>query len=106
MEQLLVVSTLLSGIIYLHRITDNRKTHASMRILTLFRKLCGENNLSNVLLVTNRWGVCDREEAEREKELMTRGSFWATMLARGAKACRYSLTTQCKLDSNMLPMLP
>lgn len=43
----------LSGIIYLHPISDNRVTHHTTKNLDMFRKLTGEKNLKNVLLVTS-----------------------------------------------------
>src|SRR5262245_53143547 len=68
LKETFIAGTLLTGIIYLHRITDVRMTNASVRNLTLFRKLCGEDNLSNVILVTNRWEMIGKSEAEaREK---------------------------------------
>ena len=45
----------LSGLIYLHRITDDRMTGTATRNLTMMRKLCGDENLKNVLLATTRW---------------------------------------------------
>ncbi|KAH8663862.1 P-loop containing nucleoside triphosphate hydrolase protein, partial [Ilyonectria robusta] len=91
MEKTFVAGTLLSGIIYLHRITDVRMTHASLRNLTLFRKLCGEENLSNVMLVTSWWEVCEPEIAiAREAELKSQGTFWGTMISQGATTDRYN----------------
>jgi hypothetical protein len=68
----------LKGIIYLHRITDVRVSRGDMNALRIFRKICGEQALSNVLLVTTRWGEVDESiGAQREKEL--RQDFWACM---------------------------
>lgn len=37
----------------------------------MFRKLCGEESLENVLIVTNMWGLVEQSRGEaREKELM------------------------------------
>lgn len=90
LETAFVSGTRLSGIIYLHDITNVRMTSSSIRTLTLFRKLCGDESLSNVLLVSNRWEVCDRSlAAQRQEQLVSDGSFWATLLACGARAHRY-----------------
>jgi hypothetical protein len=43
----------LTGIIYLHRITDPKITHSTMRNLTMFRKLCGNGSLKNVVPTTS-----------------------------------------------------
>ena len=45
----------LSGLIYLHRITDNRMPGSATRNLSMMLKLVGEENLKNVVLVTSRW---------------------------------------------------
>jgi hypothetical protein len=82
---------LLTGIIYIHRITDKRITGSSMKNLRLFRKLCGENNMGNVVLVTSMWENVDPAEGvDHERELCGTGSFWGTMLMQGASAVRYN----------------
>ncbi|KFA80566.1 hypothetical protein S40288_09586 [Stachybotrys chartarum IBT 40288] len=45
----------LSGIIYLHPISDNRVTHHAIKNLEMFRNLTGEKNLGNVVLTTSMW---------------------------------------------------
>lgn len=43
---------LLSGIIYLHRIIDNRREGPSLKNLRMMKALCGINSLKNVVLAT------------------------------------------------------
>ena len=45
----------LAGLIYLHRITDNRLGSSAVRNLRMMRELVGDNNMKNVVLVTTRW---------------------------------------------------
>ena len=45
----------LSGIIYLHRITDNRMGGLAWRNLRMLHNLVGADKMSNVLLVSTRW---------------------------------------------------
>lgn len=45
----------LSGLIYLHRISDDRVGGVARRSLTMMRNLLGDDNLQNLVLVTNRW---------------------------------------------------
>ncbi|KAF7422445.1 hypothetical protein PC9H_010601 [Pleurotus ostreatus] len=47
---------MLSGAIYIHRISDIRMGGTSTRNFKLFRGLCGETMLRNVVIVTNMWG--------------------------------------------------
>ena len=44
-----------TGLIYLHRITGNRPGPSAVENPRLMRALVGENNMRNVVLVTNRW---------------------------------------------------
>ena len=80
----------LSGIIYLHGISDTRMTHSSLQNLRMFRKLCGDHNLKNVVLATTKWGVTPLEDAlRRENDLKSETGFWYTMMAAGSKVRRF-----------------
>ena len=81
---------LLSGIIYLHSISDARMTNSSLQNLRMFRRLCGDDNLENVILATTKWGVTPVEDAiRREKDLTSEGGFWNTMIAAGSRVRRF-----------------
>ncbi|KAF4966909.1 hypothetical protein FSARC_5473 [Fusarium sarcochroum] len=85
-----VEGTRLSGIIYIHPITEVRIGNTSTRNIKLFRKLCGDDNLGNVVLLTNKWEVCDKNTAERRfQELTFDGKFWKKLIDLGASAHRY-----------------
>ena len=45
----------LSGIIYLHRITDTRVGGIAWRNLRMLHELVGADKMANVLLVSTRW---------------------------------------------------
>ncbi|KAM0444388.1 hypothetical protein ACHAO4_010231 [Trichoderma viride] len=78
----------LSGIIYLHPISDNRVTHHATKNLDMFRKLTGEKNLKNVVLTTSMWDrVAPEEGQKREQEL--KGKFWNVLMAFGAVYSRH-----------------
>ena len=62
----------LSGILYLHRITDNRMGGTPQRNLCMFGKLCGDEPAKKVVFVTTMWDRISPEVgATREKELET-----------------------------------
>ena len=44
-----------AGLLYLHRTTDNQLESFADENLRLVRALVGENNMRNVVLVTNKW---------------------------------------------------
>jgi hypothetical protein len=81
--------TKLSGIIYLHRITDDRMRGSSLRSMRMFRQLCGESFYKNLLLGTTCWSLISEEVgSSREKELMTDDNFWKGLVGKGAQFVR------------------
>ncbi|QRV92923.1 50S ribosome-binding GTPase [Ceratobasidium sp. AG-Ba] len=81
---------LLNGIIYMHRITDNRVGGVSRRNFRVFRELCGPKALENVLITTNMWHDPPEEaELAREDELKQSDLFFKPVLAKGARMARY-----------------
>ena len=83
----------LSGIIYLHSISDARMTRSSLQNLRMFRKLCGDDNLQNVILATTKWGITPESDAlAREKELCSNNEFWGLMIKDGAMVERFDNT--------------
>ena len=64
----------LTGIIYLHKISDNRMSGTARRNIAMLHDLCGEGFMPNIVLATTMW---DRVEAgegeEREEEGTCRG---------------------------------
>ncbi|KAG7006421.1 hypothetical protein G7Y79_00014g035960 [Physcia stellaris] len=78
----------LKGVIYLHRITDIRYAGSQVKTLNIFKKICGDLALTNVLLVSTRWHEVDEAEgASREQQL--REKFWAYMLGHGSTMARF-----------------
>ncbi|KAJ1304953.1 hypothetical protein OPQ81_006085 [Rhizoctonia solani] len=78
---------ILSGIIYLHRITDNRMGGANARTFNLFRKMCGTQTLKNVIIATNMWSNPPTDIQERrEQQLQT--EFFRDALDGGARMVR------------------
>jgi len=97
----------LSGLIYLHKISDNRMDGASMKSLRLFRKLCGESNLQNVILGTTMWEAVDEATgAMREREL--RDIYWKEMIEKKSSMRRISANSDDAkiLVESFLPKVP
>ncbi|KAF8896188.1 P-loop containing nucleoside triphosphate hydrolase protein [Infundibulicybe gibba] len=85
----------LSGVLYLHRISDFRMGGISTRNFKMFRELCGEDTLKNVIILTNMWGEVSREVGEaRESELATRDIFFKPVLDKGAQLRRHTNTIE------------
>lgn len=60
--------------------------------LRMFRKLCGDDALKNVLLVTTFWDTVSASEGvRREQELATNDEFWGRMVTKyGSKMKRWT----------------
>jgi hypothetical protein len=59
----------------------------------IFRKLCGDRVLRNVVIVTNMWGEVDLQVGEaREAELMETDIFFKPALDNGAQVARHENT--------------
>jgi hypothetical protein len=79
----------LSGIIYLHPISQARMDDSSLRSLRMLRELVGDYALGNVVLATSHWSRVSSEEGiRRETEL--KNTFWKDLISRGAIMTRYS----------------
>jgi hypothetical protein len=79
----------LAGIVYLHRIGDNRLGGAAMKNLRMFKKLCGDEALPRVVLATTMWGMVPEDIAtRREQQLKTGDQFWGPMIQKGSRVFR------------------
>ncbi|KAJ5175212.1 uncharacterized protein N7482_001089 [Penicillium canariense] len=80
----------LSGILYLHRISDNRMGGCARRNLVMFKKLCGPEGIKSVIFLTTFWEKVDGTDGDnREKTLRTTDEFWGYFVDRGARVQRH-----------------
>ena len=78
----------------------------------MFRKLCGDTTLRNVVIVTNMWGEVDHQIGEaREAELMQEEIFFKPVLDKGARMARHENTVPSAekiirliIDNHPLPL--
>ncbi|KAL4062801.1 P-loop containing nucleoside triphosphate hydrolase protein [Scleroderma yunnanense] len=83
----------LSGLLYLHRISDNRVAGTPLRNLNMFKELCGEDSFKNVILVTTMWDeILEDVGLQREEELQN--TFWQRMIKLGSSAQRFDGTEE------------
>ncbi|KXN84732.1 hypothetical protein AN958_12159 [Leucoagaricus sp. SymC.cos] len=82
----------LSGLIYLHRITDNRMAGSPYKNLRMFGELCGDLAMNQVILVTTMWGRVEKYIGEgREQEL--KDIFWRGLINKGSRVDRLDAAT-------------
>lgn len=79
----------LKGIIYMHRITDNKMSGSAQRYFEMFNCLCGERNLGNVVLLTTMWSELSNQGKGLERERELRNDFWNAMSAQGSTIRRF-----------------
>ncbi|QDS68466.1 hypothetical protein FKW77_010833 [Venturia effusa] len=78
----------LKGVIYIHRIIDVRYSGSAAKTFEVFKKICGDDALKNVLLVTSRWADVDPVlGADRERQL--KEEMWSYMIERGSNMSRF-----------------
>jgi GTP-binding protein EngB required for normal cell division/exonuclease VII small subunit len=81
----------LGGIIYVHRISDNRMAGTPLKNLRMFANLCGDGATKNVILVTTMWDLVDANEGQRRlTQLQER--YWRGMLAGGSRVAHFDRT--------------
>lgn len=86
----------LKGLLYFHRISDNRMDGTSLKNLRFFEELCG-TELDKVVLTTTMWdGVDEETGVEREEQL--RGIYWQSMITQGSSIKRFMGDRESALD--------
>jgi hypothetical protein len=79
----------INGIIYLHRISDNRVGGTSARNLRMFKALSGADSWPNTAIGTTMWKTNERLLSEkREAELAGGEEYFADLLEHGARLFR------------------
>ncbi|CAE6413158.1 unnamed protein product [Rhizoctonia solani] len=74
------------GVLYVHRITDNRMSGSSITNLRVFRKLIGPHVFKNLVFVTNRWtDPPDPRHIKFEDELVHDDKYFGRAIKAGAR---------------------
>ncbi|KAI9331715.1 hypothetical protein BDR26DRAFT_806755, partial [Obelidium mucronatum] len=80
----------LTGIIYMHRISDIRVGASVARNLRFFEKLCGSDFYKNVIILTTRWDMVEDDQvAAIRREVQLKEEAFKLMIDRGAKYMRF-----------------
>lgn len=80
----------LSGMVYLHSISEVRMKGSHMTNLRMFQKLAGLENMGHVILTTTMWDKTPIEDAKRrEMELLSTDEFWGSMIKAGSEFKRF-----------------
>ncbi|TDL17995.1 P-loop containing nucleoside triphosphate hydrolase protein [Rickenella mellea] len=83
--------TKLSGVVYMHRISDSKVEGGTRRNFRMFQNLCGSKNLRQVVIVTTWWDKVEETLAlQREHQLKESGTLFRPMLKDGATLMRHN----------------
>ncbi|QRW24352.1 50S ribosome-binding GTPase [Rhizoctonia solani] len=98
---------LLSGIIFLHSISQPRVTGTAARNLRMFKKLCGTDSLQNLTIVTNMWSTPPTaQEIERHKQLVNTDTFFGDLIKKKARVASFpKYGSQAQARAIIAPML-
>ena len=95
LAQMYVDTIPISGVIYVHDITNEKFTGSASRYLSMFARIVGPNALRNVTLLTTKWdrNSMDNGKAEKERrEKMFKDRPWQELIKQGASVRRIGLT--------------
>jgi hypothetical protein len=81
----------LGGVIYLQSIAEKRMKGTTRRNLEMFRRFCGEDALSKVVLGTTNWGEVI-EDVGRRRESQLADGFWKNL--KGSTMMRFHQTQE------------
>ncbi|PPR07081.1 hypothetical protein CVT24_010982 [Panaeolus cyanescens] len=77
----------LSGLVYLHRISDNRMSGTTLKNLQIFEQICGKDCFDKITLATTMWDDVEPDIGDhREKQL--KHDYFSYMIHRGARLAR------------------
>jgi len=79
---------MVTGILYVHRITDRRMSNSLHKQLHMFEKICGDNPANNVMFLSTMWDKANVEDAEN-REAALKKSYWNVMIEHGATSGRF-----------------
>jgi len=78
----------LAGVIYMHRILDNRMARSAFDIFRSFQSIYDATPIQNVMIVTTMWDTVKEETGQKnEEDLET--NFFKPALDRGARMTRH-----------------
>ncbi len=99
----------LSGVLYLHRITDNKVTRGTLHTLSTVKKMCGDaSSLDFMAMVMTHWDVVEPVTGEGRERQLRADNFWGTVLDKGGMMYRHYATPASakRIVENMLPNPP
>lgn len=89
---------LLTGIVLLQPVTGNRVQGSERKRLRLFKKICGEDAFSHVIIATTMWSDLQNEDDGNQRVVQRESDFWNDMIDHGARVIRHDNTSAVGLE--------
>lgn len=89
---------MLSGLIFLHRISDKGLGHTALSNLCLVQQLCGSHLPAETAIVTSHWDTVDAAEGTAEEtRLLESNDFFGQVIAMGGHLARIGSPTNASV---------
>ncbi|KAF8810189.1 P-loop containing nucleoside triphosphate hydrolase protein, partial [Phlegmacium glaucopus] len=82
----------IGGIVYLQDISQSRLPPSSKRNVEIFRRLCGSDALSSVIIATGKWDLLKDENEGLVREKQLQETLWTEVISAGASVRRFKGT--------------
>jgi hypothetical protein len=80
----------IDGLVYLHRISDNRMTGTAKQNINMFKEFVGGDNLSAITVATTMWKEGEMEDGlHREQELLEQPTYFGEIIDGGGRMLRH-----------------
>ncbi|KAH7102379.1 P-loop containing nucleoside triphosphate hydrolase protein [Auriculariales sp. MPI-PUGE-AT-0066] len=80
----------ITGILFVHRISDNRFTTLQSRIARTIAKICGEPAMKNAVICTTHWDTIPEKLGKQRLTELREKPGWSQMVQNGTKTVRHS----------------
>ena len=93
----------MTGVLFLHRISDNRFSHTAQRISAMFKSLCGDAAMPHLMLCTTMWDKVSPQEGNDCLDGLYRIKAWREMIDMGASTAAMSnVSSNAKSDAERI----
>jgi len=92
-----------TGVLFLHRINDNRFSQTADRVSIMLKNLCGDAAMSHLMLCTTMWDRVPEEEGYEHFDELCETGAWKEMISKGAgTAIISSMNSNAKAEAEKI----
>jgi len=79
-----------TGVLFLHRIIDNKFTQTADRVSNMLKNICGDDAMKHLMLCTTMWDRVPEDEGSRRFDELRETGAWQEMILGGASVAKIS----------------